>query len=80
MLFAVMLKPVGVRLFVVATLAALQNAARAAALKNKQSTTSTTVTRRDADGNVVDVQKSQTTVENAPQNKTNEPEVTDPFN
>jgi len=26
------------------------------------------------------VQKSQTTVENAPQNKTNEPEVTDPFN
>ena len=48
--------------------------------QNKQSTTSTTVTRRDADGNVVDVQKSQTTVENAPQNKTNEPEVTDPFN
>ena len=31
----------------------------AAAEQNKQSTTSTTVTRRDADGNVVDVQKSQ---------------------
>ena len=63
-----------------ATLAARQQAARAAVEQNKQSTTSTTVTRRDADGNVVDVQKSQTTVENAPQNKTNEPEVTDPFN
>lgn len=55
-------------------------AARAAVAQNKQSTTSTTITRRDVDGNVVDVQKSQTTVENAPQNKTNEPEVTDPFN
>ena len=79
-LYAVQLKPAAVPVIDEATLAARQQAARAAAVQNKQSTTSTTVTRRDADGNVVDVQKSQTTVENAPQNKTNEPEVTDPFN
>ena len=79
-LYAVQLKPAAVPVIDEATFAARQQAARAAVEQNKQSTTSTTVTRRDADGNVVDVQKSQTTVENAPQNKTNEPEVTDPFN
>ena len=79
-LYAVQLKPAAVPVIDEATLAARQQAARAAVAQNKQSTTSTTVTRRDTDGKVVDVQKSQTTVENSPQNKTNEPEVTDPFN
>ncbi len=38
-------------------------AERQAALASTQSTTSTTVTRRDASGNVVDVQKSQSSVD-----------------
>lgn len=48
----------------------------------KESTTSTTVTRRDADGNVVGVQKSQSSVEQPVRPKTAlvQQEVTDPFN
>lgn len=61
-----------------AQLAAVRAKAQAQqALEPKQSTTTTTVTRRDADGSVVDVQKSQSSVEKtAPVQQ----EVTDPFN
>ena len=80
-LYAVQLKSAPVPVIDEATIAARQQAARAAATPNNTpSTTTTTVTRRDAEGNVVDVQKSQSAVEHVPQNKTTEPEVTDPFN
>lgn len=78
-LYAVQLKPAAVPVIDEATITARQQAARVAT-QNNQSTTTTTVTRRDAEGNVVDVQKSQSAVDGASQNKTIEPEVTDPFN
>ncbi len=78
-LYAVQLKPAAVPVIDEATIAARQQAARVAT-QNNQSTTTTTVTRRDAEGNVVDVQKSQSAVDGTSQNKTIEPEVTDPFN
>lgn len=64
-----------------AQMAARKAAERQAAVASTQSTTSTTVTRRDASGNVVDVQKSQSSVD-APRQKPApvEQEVTDPFN
>lgn len=64
-----------------AQMAARKAAERQAAVASTQSTTSTTVTRRDASGNVVDVQKSQSSVD-APRQKPTpvEQEVTDPFN
>ena len=64
-----------------AQVAARKAAERQAAVASTQSTTSTTVTRRDASGNVVDVQKSQSSVD-APRQKPTpvEQEVTDPFN
>lgn len=48
-----------------------------------KATTTTTVTRRDEQGNVVDVQQSHSGVETAPKqsgNKTAEKEINDPFN
>ena len=64
-----------------AQMAARKAVERQAAVASTQSTTSTTVTRRDASGNVVDVQKSQSSVD-APRQKPTpvEQEVTDPFN
>ena len=53
---------------------------------NTQSTTSTTIVRRDPEGNVVDVQKSESSVPSAPRNpqngqqRTEEQEISDPFN
>lgn len=79
-LHAVKLKSVPVPLIDEATLAARQRMAQAAALlNNQQATTNTTVTQRDAEGNVIDVQNTQSTVDPVPQNKAKEPEVTDPF-
>ena len=49
----------------------------------KTATTTTTVTRRDEQGNVVDVQQSHSAVESAPKqggNKVPEKEINDPFN
>ncbi|MDN5512883.1 hypothetical protein [Acinetobacter sp.] len=49
----------------------------------KTATTTTTVTRRDEQGNVVDVQQSHSAVESAPKqggNKVAEKEINDPFN
>ena len=49
----------------------------------KAATTTTTVTRRDQEGNVVDVQQSHSGVESAPKkngNKVAETEISDPFN
>ncbi len=49
----------------------------------KNATTTTTVTRRDEQGNVIDVQQSHSGVENAPkqgENKFPEKEISDPFN
>lgn len=48
-----------------------------------KATTTTTVTRRDEEGNVVDVQQSHSGVESAPKkngNKVAETEISDPFN
>ncbi|WP_406612709.1 hypothetical protein [Acinetobacter schindleri] len=53
---------------------------------NTQSTTSTTIVRRDPSGNVVDVQKSESTVPSTPraqpngQQRAEEQEISDPFN
>lgn len=53
---------------------------------NTQSTTSTTIVRRDPSGNVVDVEKSESTVPSAPrtppngQQRAEEQEISDPFN
>ena len=55
---------------------------------HKAATTSTTVTRRDEQGNIVDVQQSRSSVETAPKNtmpnaepnKIPEKEINDPFN
>lgn len=51
----------------------------------KESTTSTTIVRRDQEGNVVDVQKSQSHVEGSPRSsngnsRPQENEISDPFN
>ena len=49
----------------------------------KAATTTTTITRRDEEGNVVDVQQSHSGVESAPKkngNKVAETEISDPFN
>ncbi|OTG81424.1 hypothetical protein B9T33_07095 [Acinetobacter sp. ANC 5054] len=64
-----------------AQIAARKAEERQAATSTPTQTTNTTVTRRDASGNVVDVQKSQSSVD-APRQKPApvEQEVTDPFN
>lgn len=51
----------------------------------KESTTSTTIVRRDQEGNVVDVQKSQSHIEGSPRSsngnsRPQENEISDPFN
>ncbi|KGT47576.1 hypothetical protein [Acinetobacter sp. HR7] len=57
-----------------------------ASSSNTQSTTSTTITRRDASGNVVDVERSESQVPSAPHAPSNgrqhseEQEISDPFN
>lgn len=82
-LYAVKLKPAALPKIDEAQLAARKALAAVSNAISPQAnaTTSTTVTRRDASGNVVDVQKSQSSVE-TPRAKPapTEQEVTDPFN
>lgn len=82
-LYAVKLKPAALPKIDEAQLAARKALAAVSNAISPQAnaTTSTTVTRRDASGNVVDVQKSQSSVE-TPRAKPApaEQEVTDPFN
>lgn len=82
-LYAVKLKPAALPKIDEAQLAARKALAAVSNAISPQAnaTTSTTVTRRDASGNVVDVQKSQSSVE-TPRAKPapTELEVTDPFN
>lgn len=82
-LYAVKLKPAALPKIDEAQLAARKALAAVSNAISLQAnaTTSTTVTRRDASGNVVDVQKSQSSVE-TPRAKPipAEQEVTDPFN
>lgn len=80
-MYAVKLKSVPLPKVDEAQIAARKAEERQAATSNPTQTTSTTVTRRDASGNVVDVQKSQSSVD-APRQKPApvEQEVTDPFN
>ncbi|WP_180121376.1 hypothetical protein [Acinetobacter sp. YH12086] len=80
-LYAVKLKSVPLPKIDEAQIAARKAAAAASVTTPANATTSTTVTRRDAEGNVIDVQKSQSSVD-APRPKPAplEQEVTDPFN
>ena len=82
-LYAVKLRPAALPKIDEAQLAARKALAAVSNAISPQAnaTTSTTVTRRDASGNVVDVQKSQSSVE-TPRAKPApaEQEVTDPFN
>lgn len=80
-LYAVKLKTAPLPQVDEAQIAAIKVQAQQAVVP-KESTTSTTVTRRDADGNIVGVQKSQSSVEQPVRPKTApvQQEVTDPFN
>lgn len=53
---------------------------KAAALNELRTTTKTTVTRKDQQGNVVDVQRSQTTTEQPKPSRSSDNQISDPFN
>ncbi|TCM69126.1 hypothetical protein EC844_10371 [Acinetobacter calcoaceticus] len=85
-LYAVALKPAALPVIDETVLAQVKSTLNATIAANRNTTTRTTVTRQDAQGNVVDVQRSQTVEKpkdapvNAPEKKAPPQEISDPFN